>query len=63
MLEKQSLFDLQSELCLGEFHTIHWKPSFPHFKFKEGRFRLDIRKKIFYSEDDETLEQFALRCG
>ena len=28
-------------------------------KLKESRFRLDIRKKIFYSECDEALEQVA----
>ena len=27
------------------------------FKLKEGRFRLDVRKKIFYSEGAEALEQ------
>ena len=29
------------------------------FKLKESRFRLDIKKKVFYSEDDEALEQFV----
>ncbi|KAK4830965.1 hypothetical protein QYF61_014424 [Mycteria americana] len=34
------------------------------FKLKEGRLRLDIRKKIFYSEGGQTLEQVAQRsCG
>ena len=33
------------------------------FKRKEGTFRLDIRKKIFYSEGGEALEQVAQRCG
>ena len=27
------------------------------FKVKEGRFRLDVRKKLFYSKDGEALEQ------
>jgi len=31
------------------------------FKLKESRFRLDIKKKVFYSEDDEALEQFVQR--
>jgi len=31
------------------------------FKLREGRFRLDIRKKFFYHEGDETLEQIAQR--
>jgi len=31
------------------------------FKLKEGRFRLDIRKKFFYYEGGETLEQVAQR--
>ena len=29
------------------------------FKPKEGRFRLDIRKKFFYSKGSEALEQVA----
>jgi len=29
------------------------------FKPKEGRFRLDIRKKFFYSKDCETLDQVS----
>ena len=29
------------------------------FRLREGRFRLDIRKKIFYSEGGEALEQVA----
>ena len=29
------------------------------FKLKEGRFRLDIRKKVFHSEGAEALEQVA----
>ena len=29
------------------------------FKLKEGRFSLDIKKKIFYSEGGEALEQVA----
>jgi len=33
------------------------------FKLKEGRFRLDIRKKIFYCESGVTLEQVAQRRG
>ena len=34
------------------------------FKLKEGRFGLDIRKKLFYDEDGEALEQIAERnCG
>jgi len=31
------------------------------FKLEEGRFRLDIRKKFFYCQGGETLEQFAQR--
>mgnify|MGYP001856599210 CR=1 FL=1 len=31
------------------------------FKIKKGGFRLDIRKKVFYSQGDETLEQAAQR--
>jgi len=31
------------------------------FKLREGRFRLDTRKKFFYAEDGETLEQVAQR--
>ena len=27
------------------------------FKPKEGRFRLDVRKKLFYSKDGEALEE------
>jgi len=33
------------------------------FKLKEGRFSLDIKKKIFYSEGGEALEQVAQWCG
>ena len=33
------------------------------FKLKEGRFRLDMRKKFFYHESGETLEQVAQRGG
>ena len=33
------------------------------FKLKEGRFRLDIRKKFFYGEGSETLAQAAQRGG
>jgi len=34
------------------------------FKLKEGRCRLDVRKKTFYSEGGEVLEQVAQRgCG
>ncbi|KAK4811061.1 hypothetical protein QYF61_016347 [Mycteria americana] len=33
------------------------------YKLKEGRFRLDIRKKYFYDEGVETLEQVAQRGG
>ena len=33
------------------------------FKLTEGRFRLDITKKVFYSEGSEALEQVAQRCG
>ena len=29
------------------------------FKLKEGRFGLDVRKKFFYINSDETLEQVA----
>ncbi|KAK4831274.1 hypothetical protein QYF61_016744 [Mycteria americana] len=31
------------------------------FKLREGRFRLDLRKKFFYSEGGEALEQVAQR--
>ena len=31
------------------------------FKLRESRFRLDIRKKFFYNEGGETLEQVAQR--
>jgi len=31
------------------------------FKLKQGRFRLDIRKKFFYNEGCETLERVAQR--
>mgnify|MGYP001859090547 FL=1 len=33
------------------------------FKLKEGKFRLGIRKKSFYSEGGEVLAQVAQRCG
>ena len=33
------------------------------FKLKEGRFRLNIRKKVFYSKDGEVLAQVAQRGG
>ena len=33
------------------------------FKFKEGRFRLDIKKNVFYKEGGEALEQAAQRRG
>ena len=33
------------------------------FKLKEGRFRLDLRKKFFYNEGGETLEQVAQRVS
>ena len=33
------------------------------FKLKEARFRLDIRKKLFYDVGGETLKQFAQRGG
>ena len=33
------------------------------FKLREGRFRLDIRKKSFYIEGGETLAQVAQRSG
>jgi len=33
------------------------------FKLREGRFRLDIRKKFFYAEGGETLERVAQRDG
>jgi len=33
------------------------------FKLKEGRFGLDIRKKFFYGEGGETLEQIAQRSS
>jgi len=36
---------------------------FDGFKLKEGRFRLDTRKKFFYYEGSETLEQDAQRGG
>ena len=29
------------------------------FKLREGRLRLDLRKKFFYNEGGETLEQVA----
>jgi len=34
-----------------------------HFKLKEERFRLDIRKKVFYAKSSEALEQVPQRCG
>ena len=33
------------------------------FKLREVRFRLDIRKKIFYSEGGEALERVVQRYG
>ena len=33
------------------------------FKLQEGRFRLDMRKKFFYSKDSEALAQVAQRGG
>ena len=30
---------------------------------EEGRSRLDIRKKVFYSEGGEALELVAQQCG
>jgi len=33
------------------------------FKLKEGRYRLDIRKKLFYVVGGETLEQVAQNGG
>jgi len=33
------------------------------FKLKKSRFRIDIRKKLFYNEGGETLEQVAQRGG
>ena len=33
------------------------------FKIKEGRFRLDIRKKFFYSQSGEAVAQVAQRGG
>ncbi|PKU37403.1 hypothetical protein llap_12292 [Limosa lapponica baueri] len=33
------------------------------FRLEQGRFRLDIRKKVLYNEGGETLEQVAQRCG
>ena len=33
------------------------------FKLKDGRFRLDIRKKLFCHKGGEGLEQFAQRGG
>ena len=32
------------------------------FRLKEGRFRLGIKKKYFYDECGETLEQVAQRA-
>ena len=32
-------------------------------KLKEGRFRLDIRKKFFYNKVDKMLEQIAQSGG
>jgi len=33
------------------------------FKLKEGRFRLDAKKKVFYNRSNEALEQVAWRSG
>jgi len=33
------------------------------FKLKEGRFRMDVKEEIFYSEGGEALEQAAQRGG
>jgi len=33
------------------------------FQLREGRFRLDIRKKFFYSKSGETLAQVAQRSS
>ena len=33
------------------------------FKLKEGRFRLDIRNKFFYSGSEKVLVQVAQRSG
>ena len=34
------------------------------FKLKESKFRLEVRKKLFYDEDGETLEQISqTSCG
>lgn len=33
------------------------------FKLEEGRFRLDVRKEVFYNTGGEALEQVAQRSG
>lgn len=33
------------------------------FEENQGRFSLDIRKKLFYNNSGETLEKAAHRCG
>jgi len=33
------------------------------FKIEEGRFRLEVRKKVFCSVGGETLEQVTQRCS
>ena len=45
--ERDKLF---SRMCVG-------RTSRNGFKLKEGRFRLDIRKKVFYNEGSEALRR------